>query len=467
MLRLIITRKDLRNVLETILATPQKRTMVRMALGISRYGTNLDLLARGQVWAFVRPEEAEAIVCFWPVSEEEDPYPDAFDRDMLSPLTKLLMGVPVGIGLLRGRANGIVRIGMADVRPLDEIRVVGPGMARIDLVRDRDHRLPSSWLASDGLYSRTIGAMGPSAFETLQDVRITVIGAGGNGSAFSKMLAPIMGGGANLSLVDPDRLLKHNLPTWGGTPSPWSHEIGKYKVEILAEMLGQLADAPAIDAFPVSAMDWRALPAVKQCDLLVSCLDSPQARLAASFLATLYHKPLLDVATGVFLGANVRDHQASVNHSNAVFLPEALLRDGPRSAGGDVRLTLPSNDRAGHCLLCAGGVGDLSVTSTPPHGAGNLFSNEIPPFWIQRAGSLASLNGIAVSAGLQLLIQLLSGNLQEGTTRLQLDMENNIPHLRGTAASVPGTCPLCLHAGKGDSGLKLFDDIVATAASLE
>ena len=55
-----------------------------------------------------------------------------------------------------------------------------------------------------------------------------------------------------------------------------------------------------------------AFCAVRSCDMLVSAVDHDLARLAATVIATLFHRPLLDVATGVLnesgrrrLGADV------------------------------------------------------------------------------------------------------------------------------------------------------------------
>ena len=82
---------------------------------------------------------------------------------------------------------------------------------------------------------------------------------------------------------------------------------------------------------PMSITHWQALHAAQACDVLLTCVDHDGARLAAMAVATLFCKPLLDIATGV--------------HGN----------NGQRQMGADVRLVFP-----GQCLLCCCGLRDVA-----------------------------------------------------------------------------------------------------------
>jgi hypothetical protein len=90
-----------------------------------------------------------------------------------------------------------------------------------------------------------------------------------------------------------------------------------------------------------------------------------------------------------------------------------VLRDGAgRRVGADVRLCLPGEA----CIACLGGLRD-------PDGAGRavaappaaLRRGPLRPWDEQRAGSLVTVNQIAVNLGVQLWLDLLAGRLGRST----------------------------------------------------
>jgi len=142
-------------------------------------------------------------------------------------------------------------------------------------------------------------------------------------------------------------------------------------------------------------------------------------------LAKLYLKPLLDIGTGVF-----------------------ETPDNQRRAGADVRLVMPET-----CLLCFGGLNNLAVARARLIAGQDVAA--IGDWREQRAGSLRSLNMLAVSLGIRLVEELAAGRRGESAwLRVEFDAAG-LPRLeQRSTASQPG-CPLCLHGGWGDAGLRL------------
>jgi hypothetical protein len=228
----------------------------------------------------------------------------------------------------------------------------------------------------------------------------------------------------HLTLIDPDRLELHNLGEMlGVTPT----DLGRPKVEAVADALTSVA-FPYLEvmAVPASITRWPALHAVQACDVVLSCVDHDSARLAVTAIATVFCKPLLDIATGV--------------HG----------RGEARQMGADVRLVLP-----GHCLLCWGGLRDhrgalqgLSQAASEP----TLFAR--PAWQHERAGSLASLNQCAVGVALRLLEDFVAARIQDSTW-IQLEF-NAAGALHVTYPTVPHTslpCRLCRLTGWGEEGV--------------
>src|SRR5579872_3162512 len=93
----------------------------------------------------------------------------------------------VGRSALRGRARGLVRVA-GRLRPLDRLRLVGPGLVDIAL---RETRRPEEGptAADRERWSRTIGALGMEAWEGLVGLRCGVVGVGRTGSVVALGLA--------------------------------------------------------------------------------------------------------------------------------------------------------------------------------------------------------------------------------------------------------------------------------------
>jgi hypothetical protein len=272
-------------------------------------------------------------------------------------------------------------------------------------------------------WSRTIGALGVDVWQRLVRLRYGIIGVGRTGSRLALALAGL--GVHALTLIDPDTLALPNLGEMAGVTDA---DLERPKVEAVATALTAVAPTPlALVCVPTSITRQPALRAAQACDVLLSCVDHDSARLAATAMATLYCKPLLDIATGV--------------HGH-----------GPRRQMGiDVRLVLP-----GRCLLCWGGLRDMATARQvlASAEAERLFY-KYRNWQDERAGSLASLNQCALGIAQRLLEDLIAARVQDSMwVRLEFDAAGR---LAVSYPMVPTTsdvrCPLCRLGGWGEEGV--------------
>jgi molybdopterin/thiamine biosynthesis adenylyltransferase len=222
-----------------------------------------------------------------------------------------------------------------------------------------------------------------------------------------------------ITLIDGDALEAHNLTEMSTVTGG---DEGKPKAAALAQRLESIARFIEPICAPLGAPE--ALRAAREADLLVCCADDEAARVAAAIIATTYHKVLLDIGTGVFFDS-----------------------DDPRSRriGADIRLIIPGENR---CLLCMGGVPnqDQAIRRV----ASRHFRGDPLPWDAQRAGSLRSLNEIAVGIGLRLLEDLVAERVTASTwTHVEFSPEGRMEITYPSTALDPD-CSLCAQAGMGD-----------------
>ncbi len=340
--------------------------------------------------------------------------------DQVQPLGLALI---LGTSAAAGHFTAICRTHAGD-EPLAELILVGTGLARISLTPENAGRgLATLRIGRDEvpeMLSRTGGALGSAALARLRRLRVVVVGCGRSGSLVIESLASL--GIAELTLIDPDLLEPHNLGEMAGVLIA---DVGQPKAEILANTARKApgASSSVVAAVSDSVLALRSLFAIKPADVIVSCPDSPAARLAATILAAAYLKPLLDIGTGI------------------------LPSQSGRRMGADVRLVAP-----GRCLLCIGGLTNVTaakeaILTGKPHPRTGDFRSE-------RLGSLRSLNTLAVGLGQTLLEQYVSGRIRDSVW-LQADVgSDGIPQLRRPTMIPRTDCPICRLTGRGDEGLR-------------
>lgn len=294
-----------------------------------------------------------------------------------------------------------------------ELELPGPGMYRF---RSGVPALPRG-AETASRWSRTIGALGgEEVFRRLAGLSAMVVGCGRSGSLAALDLARL--GLRELFLVDDDIVELNTLgEAEGATPA----DCGRSKVEVLARHLTSLQLPARVVPLRHALNELRHRPEPAAADLLLLCVDDDRARLAGAVLATVHHRVLIDVATGIRMDAA-----------------------GRRRAGADVRLILPGDG----CLLCRGGLTALGPALASFH-LPRRSSGHAAAWRRQRAGSLRTLNRIAVGVALQMLCDLVAERI-ERSTWLQLDLreDGRLSTLYPEPPNDP-RCPLCAFAGAG------------------
>jgi len=368
----------------------------------------------------------------------------------------------LGAAPYRGRLWGAVRLD-GDIRPLHRLFLAGSGMHSIQLLdSERRDESPASirrqQFIEQARWSRTIGALGgKEIWRRLVRLRIGIVGCGRTGSLVAATLARL--GVRQITLIDPDLVELHNL---GEMDVVTGDDVGQAKAAAIADRLRPQTPRSSAILLPIVAPITapEAREAAKECDVLFCCADNDAARLATAVIATLYHKVLIDIGTGIFFHATGGDRADSGSARQSVrpnatmqtTLPSSTPSLSLRRMGGDVRLILPSDG----CLLCAGNLANYQQAVE------DLCNHRLPATvgadWRrQRAGSLRTLNQLAAALGVQMLQDLVAERIAATTwTQIECDEVGQLAvkyqavHQQGELA----TCALCAKTGLGDEGFR-------------
>ncbi len=231
-------------------------------------------------------------------------------------------------------------------------------------------------------------------------------------------------GVASLTIVEPDRVAHHNYDE-SLLGSPTREPV--QKVIRLAHEVRRQAPGCRVLAIPHSITHADALVAVRNSDLIVLAVDRDAPRVAAAYLAAMFLRPLLDVGTGVF-------------HSG-----------GQLQMGGEVRLVWGER-----CLLCAGGVRDLTSARRELASADAEAEawRRIRDWRAERAGSLMSLNAVTCGMAVRVLEDFVGTRLRANPwwLRLEYDVQGRLTTTHLTPPSPTATC-VCAWAALGEAGL--------------
>lgn len=296
-----------------------------------------------------------------------------------------------------------------------------------------------------------MGALGGEAvWQRLVGLRVAVVGCGRTGSLVAVTLARL--GIRRLTLIDPDIVEAHNL---GEMDAVTDDDLGRPKAEAIADHLRSLSPYVPVSFSPIAApiAQPAALTATKGCDVLFCCADNDAARLATAILATLYHKVLIDIGTGIHFTTTDDPIRNGFDTPTAT-QPEPQSEIPNRMMGADVRLILAGDG----CLLCRGNLTDYAqavddlCNHRPPAG----LQIEQRDWRRQRAGSLRTLNQLAAALGVQMLQDLVAERLQTSTwAHAEFDEAGRLaveyPPMQQPAGAEG--CALCAKAGLGDEGL--------------
>lgn len=123
----------------------------------------------------------------------------------------------------------------------------------------------------------------------LANRRVLLFGAGSIGGATAQALASY--GLGRIDVVDPDRLLFHNVPRHVLT----TKHVGKTKVDALAQTLANAWPACNIVPWPIDLVNNADVirPLLDESDIVVCTVDGVEARRVANYLARRARKPIV------------------------------------------------------------------------------------------------------------------------------------------------------------------------------
>lgn len=254
-----------------------------------------------------------------------------------------------------------------------------------------------------------------------------------------------------LTLVDPDRVETYNVGEMDGV---YLDQVGWPKVAAVARVFQTAAAGLAdsleryrIEAVGESILSLAGLEKAKGAEVIFCCVDDAAARLAVSFLAAVYLRPLFDVGTGIFRGSPARQQHDLGGQATA---------NDVRRLGADIRLLLPGE----HCLYCLGGIAGFPQVRDRLLDLDVNEPREADAWQRERAGSLRSLNAVATHLAIRMLEDFIGERLRESTwLRLDVD-QSGIPAIVRNRTTRTARCPLCALAGQGDQGLPEFRSLV-------
>jgi hypothetical protein len=163
---------------------------------------------------------------------------------------------------------------------------------------------------------RTISAWGDESQADLVRLRAGVVGAGSVGGMIAESLARM--GFEDISLIDFDLVKKHNLDRLNYATR---RDVGRCKVDVLADHLRDRATAANFRALPIAAAVYEeeGYRAALDCDLLFASVDRPWGRYALNLIAYSHLIPVIDGGIraranrlGKLAGADWRAHTATV-----------------------------------------------------------------------------------------------------------------------------------------------------------
>jgi molybdopterin-synthase adenylyltransferase len=141
--------------------------------------------------------------------------------------------------------------------------------------------------------------LGPGSADLLRASKVAIIGVGGGGSHVAQQLAHV--GIGHIQLYDPDDVENSNLNRLVGATAK-DAELHESKVKVAERMVRAVNPGAHTETFP---SPWQlAAPAIREADVIVSCVDSYAARQDIEATARRFLIPLIDIGMDVHLVDN-------------------------------------------------------------------------------------------------------------------------------------------------------------------
>lgn len=264
-----------------------------------RERSELVIRSEGYVPALGQAEESGCVpIWFHTHPKKSSPSPSKYDKHVdkqISDLFRLRSNNKFYGSLIVSNSNGQLKYtGHIEEShqsyPIDRLLTVG---SRFSLYTNND---TASYSLPD-IFDRNIRAFGGDIQSILNNLRITIVGCGGTGSAVAEQLVRL--GVRHFLLLDPDTLSTSNTTRVYGS---YAKDVGHLKVDVLADHLRQIAPEAHIETTPKAITIEDVARQIIGTDIVFGCTDDNAGRLILSRLTTYFLLPVIDC--GVILTNN-------------------------------------------------------------------------------------------------------------------------------------------------------------------
>lgn len=164
------------------------------------------------------------------------------------------------------------------------------------------------------MFDRNVRAFGSAVQETIEMLKIAIVGAGGTGSAVAEQIVRL--GARDLLLVDADTLSLSNVTrVYGSTV----HQVGTPKVLVLAQHLEKIAPDIRCKTVTGNCTHEPIARELSDVDLIFGCTDDNAGRLVLSRLSTYYMVPVIDI--GVLISSSAAGDISGIDGRITVLSP--------------------------------------------------------------------------------------------------------------------------------------------------
>jgi ThiF family len=359
---------------------------------------------------------------------------DLRSADKLIPMfQKRVPGRPHGtIVVSRTHASGLVWLpSIRKPVPLARLRLFGSAI--VDLESQRENPAP----VPPAQYARQTLVVSREGQARLRAAKIGVVGAGGGGSHVIQQLAYL--GVGEIVVVDPDTYEESNRHR---LVSALKGDLGRSKVAIFHRLVKKIGLSGRVHPVAAALPDTVAVEALRQCDIIVGCVDTLFARSDLQELASRYLIPYVDI------GAAIR------------VVPDTSASDPRVQVAGNIFTFIPGS----FCLWCIGFLSPEKIEAEQNGPTRGYFEKNT------QEAQVVSINGVLASQAVTEVLQLLVGFRGVGLRHSDLAL-GSASTLRGYKKfdGVAGTLqewggirrPDCLHCGNVLGG----GDVVFAPAS--
>lgn len=229
---------------------------------------------------------------FSPIDEESN-------KRIFTNLSQILVDIPLGSFVFS--RNGIcgVVFNVGKIQPVSSIKIVGKIMSEFPGVG-----FDSRPYVVDSKFDRQVRALGKYNQKKLQELTVTVVGAGGTGSPLAVQLARM--GIKKIQLMDKDTLDKTNIPRVYGSKE---NDIGKPKVDVLKKYIESFSKTK-VETFQTDITKDDMVSTLIDSDVIFACTDNLSSRSILNDISVQYYVPLIDVGCRIHISKDESISQA-------------------------------------------------------------------------------------------------------------------------------------------------------------